>query len=82
MDRFVRDRTVNAFRKLSDIFHALLGFIAGIVNLAPYGYIVSICITLIFVIYEALQAESPVSTYCDLTEYSVGFILAAPLLRR
>jgi len=73
-------RLRNAFRKPSDLFHATLGFVACLFNLLPFGWIPSLLIILVFAIYESLQTESPVQSYCDLIEFLVGFVLALPLL--
>gem|GEM_PF-2619408 len=73
-------RLRNAFRKPSDLFHAIIGFIACLFNFLPFGWIPSLLIILIFAIYESLQAESPIQSYCDLVEFLVGFVLALPLL--
>ena len=80
MSKCSRSRIRNAFTSLSDIFHAILGFIACLVNVLPYGWIVSLIITLIFTVYEALEAETPAESYHDLIEFLVGFALALPLL--
>ena len=70
----------NAFRDPYDWLHAALGFAACLINLLPYGWIPSIAIMLTFVVYETLQAEKPIDSYCDILEFLVGCMLAVPVL--
>jgi len=70
----------NAFRDPYDWLHAALGFAACLINLLPYGWILSMTFMFAFVVYEALQAEKPLDSYCDLLEFLVGYALAVPLL--
>ena len=74
-------RSKNAFTSSSDILHGFIGFIACLVNRIPYGWIISFLITLVFVIYEAKQPESPRESYHDLIEFTVGWILGFPFLK-
>jgi len=75
-----RSRIRNAFTYWTDWLHAILGFIACLINILPYGWIVSIVIILIFVVYQAVEAEAPMESYHDLIEFVVGFMLGLPVL--
>jgi hypothetical protein len=78
MSQFRRE---NAFKKWTDIWHAFLGFTAGLVaRLIPYGNVIAFTMTIIYVVYQSLEAETPIDSYCDLVEYLVGLALAALLL--
>jgi len=67
-------RVKNAFREAWDWFHALIGFLAVLV--ARFGFwFVGLAITLIFIAYESLQAESPESSYFDLVEFLCGAVV-------
>jgi len=71
----------NAFTSLGDYVHAFLGFLSCLVNALPYGWIPSLLIMLVFMAYEALEAERPAESYYDLVEFICGFILAVPVLQ-
>jgi len=71
----------NAFRTATSILHGLAGFIAGIVNVLPYGWTASLALTLVYFVYQALEAESPIDSYVNLTEFICGFIIAIPVIR-
>ncbi|MCW1308319.1 MAG: hypothetical protein OH337_03865 [Candidatus Parvarchaeota archaeon] len=65
----------NAFRSLDDVWHAVIGFIASTLRRYSYGWIISITITLIFIIYQALEAEEEIESYEDIVEFITGFII-------
>jgi len=64
-----------AFQKLSDIFHLALGIVAGLSLRFSYGWIISLAITLIFMIYQSVEIEKAIESYIDMLEYVYGFIL-------
>jgi hypothetical protein len=64
-------RVRNAFREPWDWLHFLLGFLSAVFVFYP----VSLFIVVAFIIYEALQAESPESSYFDLVEFLCGFMV-------
>jgi len=73
-------RMYNAFTDKTDVSHAILGFIACFLIIFPYGWILTFLVTLIFIVYQSLEAESRISSYEDLVEYASGFILALPVV--
>ena len=75
-----RKSVKNAFKSIGDCVHAALGFLACLVNIAPYGWIPSLVIILAFIAYEALEAENPTESYFDLVEFICGFVLGLPIL--
>ena len=66
-------RLSNAFTDWTDVLHALVGFACAV--LRRFLWPLALAIALAFVIYEALQAESRVTSYEDLTEFVVGFAI-------
>jgi len=59
----------------TDIFHIILGVLAGFLShFYPLCYI-SLLITVVFFFYEVLEREPLRETYFDLVEYEVGFII-------
>ncbi|MCW1308314.1 MAG: hypothetical protein OH337_03840 [Candidatus Parvarchaeota archaeon] len=68
-------RPRNAFTSLDDFIHAIVGFAASILkSIHLYGVIISLIITLIFMVYQALEAESRVQSVEDIVEFTAGFI--------
>ena len=63
----------NAFTDWTDVLHALVGFACAV--LRRFLWPLALAIILAFVIYEALQAESRVASYEDVTEFITGFIV-------
>jgi hypothetical protein len=71
----------NAFTSWTDIWHAVLGFTCSALRHLPGLWkLLSLTVALIFVVYEALQAEDRVTSYEDLLEFTIGFILGVILL--
>jgi len=68
----------NAFRQPSDILHAILGFACAV--LRKYFMPFSLLIALVFIIYEAWQAEDRETSIEDLCEMLTGFALGVILL--
>jgi len=62
----------NAFREAWDWFHFLLGFLSALLLAFPFGWFSSLVLTVVFIVYEALQAESPIDSYMDIIEYLAG----------
>jgi hypothetical protein len=73
-----QSRPRNAFTSWTDIFHAFLGFICA--ALRGWWPTFSILVTLTFIVWEAWQAEDRVTSYEDLLEFTIGFILGVILL--
>jgi len=65
----------NAFQKLTDLFHLALGIVAGVSPRFPFGWIISLIMTVIYMIYQAFEVEEAVESYIDLVEYLYGFII-------
>jgi len=64
------------FKKLSDVVHFLLGFLACVFLLAKQ-YFFGISIIVCFIIYQVLdylKGEDPKETCKDVQEFVVGFI--------
>jgi len=64
----------NAFRHITDYFHALLGFVAAVHMLFPYGWIGTLAILLAFTAYESTQKENQAETTQDIVEFIVGWL--------
>lgn len=74
-------RKENAFKRPTDIFHALAGFIAGIIIIFNgLCCFVSFLFLLIYVIYQSLDAEDVFESFFDLVEFLVGFAAALPIV--
>ena len=71
-------RFSNAFTHWTDALHALVGFACAV--LRKVFWPLALAIALAFVVYEALEAESKTTSYEDLTEFVVGFIVGLILL--
>jgi len=71
----LKETVRNAFRHITDLFHALLGFIAAIHMIFPYGWIGTLAILLTFIVYESLQKEDPATSIQDIVEFLVGFAI-------
>ena len=63
-----------AFKHITDYFHALLGFIAAVHMLFPYGWTGTLTILLAFIVYESMQKEKSITTTQDLVEFIVGWL--------
>ena len=71
-DRRIR----NAFTSLDDYIHALIGFICAFTARYPFPVkLLSITVFLVFMVYQSLENEEPVESYCDIVEFLVGFTL-------
>lgn len=68
-------RKRSAFKEKWDWFHAFIGFLSAICLLVHYGWISSLLIAVIFLIYESTQKEPPKKSYFDIVEFLVGFII-------
>jgi hypothetical protein len=69
-------RVRNAFTEPSDWWHGFLGFLCAVLLLsAPFGWLVSFFIALVFFVYEGLEAEDRVSSFEDLACWLCGFAL-------
>lgn len=76
----VHGRERNAFMEWSDIVHAFFGFISGLT--IKFKPLLSIIFIVIFIVYQALEAETPEQSYQDLVEFITGFIVSIPLVCR
>ena len=63
-----------AFRQITDYFHALLGFIAAIHMLFPYGWTGTLAILTAFIVYESMQKEDPATSTQDIVEFIIGWL--------
>ena len=70
----LKEAVRNAFRHITDYFHALLGFIAAVHMLFPYGWIGTLAILLAFTAYESQQKEDPATSTQDIVEFIVGWL--------
>lgn len=70
----LKETVRNAFRHITDCFHALLGFIAAVHMIFPYGWIGTLAILLTFIVYESMQREDPAETTQDIVEFIVGWL--------
>jgi len=70
----LREAIRNAFKHITDYFHALLGFVAAIHLCFSYGWIGTLAILLAFIVYESRQKESQVETTQDIVEFIVGWL--------
>jgi len=69
-------RIRNAFRSIDDYLHALIGFICAFTARYPFPVkLVSLVLFLVFMVYQSLEDEEPVESYCDIVEFLVGFAL-------
>ena len=70
----LKETVRNAFRHITDLFHALLGFIAAVHMIFPYGWIGTLAILSAFIVYESLQKEDSATSTQDLVEFIVGWL--------
>jgi len=72
-----------AFTNIFDFLHALVGvWISIFVNKFPYPYcLLSILLFICYVVYEALQKEDPMDSYCDYIEMIIGYIFGELLCK-
>jgi hypothetical protein len=70
-------RIRNAFTSLDDYIHALIGFVCGWLAKCPFPVkLSSLAIFLVFMVYQSLEGEEPIESYCDIVEFLVGFTLS------
>jgi type IV secretory pathway TrbD component len=68
--------TENIFKGATDWLHILIGFIAGIFLLLPFGWLASLFIAVLFAVYQALDSETRIESIEDMVEFIYGFIIA------
>jgi len=61
-----------AFTKWTDLWHLVLGVIAGVLVRFPMGWVISFAITISYIVYQAVEVEEPLESYADYVEYLVG----------
>jgi len=69
----LKEAVRNAFRHITDCFHALLGFVAAVHMLFPYGWTGTLAILTAFIVYESMQKEDPAASTQDICEFIVGW---------
>jgi hypothetical protein len=70
----------NAFRRWTDVAHALMGFAVGAVKAyAPFGWLAAFAFTVAFIVYQSVEAEPAEESYCNLVEFICGYMLATTL---
>jgi len=70
----LKEAVRNAFKHITDYFHALLGFVAAVHMLFPYGWTGTLAILIVFIAYESMQKEEPTKSYQDIVEFIVGWL--------
>jgi hypothetical protein len=74
---FEVERIRNAFRSVDDYLHALIGFVCGWLAKCPFPVkLSSLTIFIVFMVYQSLESEEPIESYCDIVEFLVGFTLS------
>jgi hypothetical protein len=72
---FEARRIRNAFTSIDDYLHALIGFICAFLAKYPFPVkLSSLVVFLVFMVYQSLEDEEPIESYCDIVEFLVGFI--------
>uniref|UniRef100_A0A6M3J9Q9 Uncharacterized protein n=1 Tax=viral metagenome TaxID=1070528 RepID=A0A6M3J9Q9_9ZZZZ len=67
----------NAFKDWTDILHFLYGFVASALILT-YP-LLSLLLMAAFILFQVMEEEHPIESYCDLMEFGTGFIFALPI---
>lgn len=71
------------FREKTGIWHAILGFIAGMMLLIPtFGWIITLIFHVVYFTYQALEMEKEVETTKNMVEYLIGLSLSLPFIIR
>jgi len=69
----------NAFKKWTDLLHLALGIVAGALLKFPMGWTASLFIAVVYLIYQAAEAEEPFDSYMDMVEWLMGFAMGTIL---
>jgi len=70
----LKESVRNAFKHITDYFHAALGFVAAVHMIFPYGWTGTLAILLAFIVYESMQKEDPATSTQDIVEFIVGWL--------
>jgi len=76
-----QSRPRNAFRRWTDVAHAVMGFIVGAVKVyVPLGWLFAFAASIAYVVYQSVEAEPPSESYHNIIEFITGLALSAILL--
>lgn len=61
------------FDDWGSVWHSILGFILGVLSKKYYWFV--LIMTVVYIVYQCLEKERPVSTVGDIVEFLVGYVL-------